>query len=201
VNGWRNAKPVAGAQVTPRPGERRGDGGHKRDREGQGDDVSRACSLRVRHCNRFPFHQRGARILVVGALALVAVLVTRHANGRHRHQGVDAADGGESDGIGGRYGIYLFSSMQDSCKKGCRCATHYEAHDEALPGTAITSTASVAIGVATWEFSPLKFQPTSHMLTSCFEEHVRRSAAAAWRVADPPQGRGAAADAEPTAGS
>jgi len=40
VKGWRDANPVAGAQVRL-AGKRRGDGGHHEIREGQGDDDPR----------------------------------------------------------------------------------------------------------------------------------------------------------------
>ena len=72
-------------------------------------------------------------------------------------------------GIGVDYGIYLFSRMQEFLHSG---QTVHEAYGRALrvTGAAIFFTGvTLAIGVATWAFSPLKFQAdVGLMLTFMF---------------------------------
>ncbi len=72
-------------------------------------------------------------------------------------------------GIGVDYGIYLFSRMQDFLRAG---ATVHEAYLGALrvTGAAIFFTGiTLAVGVATWAFSPLQFQAdVGMMLTFIF---------------------------------
>jgi predicted RND superfamily exporter protein len=72
-------------------------------------------------------------------------------------------------GIGVDYGIYLFSRMQEHLQRGHN--VHY-AYLAALhvTGAAIFFTGvTLAIGVATWAFSPLKFQAdVGLMLTFMF---------------------------------
>ncbi len=72
-------------------------------------------------------------------------------------------------GIGVDYGIYLFSRMQEFLHAGHSVRVAY---DRALrvTGAAIVFTGiTLAIGVATWAFSPLKFQAdVGLMLTFMF---------------------------------
>jgi hypothetical protein len=72
-------------------------------------------------------------------------------------------------GIGVDYGIYLFSRMQDFLHRG------QNVHDAYLGALRVTGAAifftgvTLAIGVATWVFSPLKFQAdVGLMLTFMF---------------------------------
>jgi predicted RND superfamily exporter protein len=72
-------------------------------------------------------------------------------------------------GIGVDYGIYLFSRMQEFLGKG------QSVHDAYLGALRVTGAAifftgvTLAIGVATWVFSPLKFQAdVGLMLTFMF---------------------------------
>ncbi len=61
-------------------------------------------------------------------------------------------------GIGVDYGIYLFSRMQEFLRQGMPVRTAYE-HTLRVTGASIIFTGvTLAIGVATWVFSPLKFQ-------------------------------------------
>ncbi|KPJ81017.1 MAG: RND transporter [Gammaproteobacteria bacterium SG8_30] len=72
-------------------------------------------------------------------------------------------------GIGVDYGIYLFSRMQEFLRRG------FDVHDSYLGALRVTGAAIVftgitlAVGVATWAFSPLKFQAdVGLMLTFMF---------------------------------
>jgi uncharacterized protein len=61
-------------------------------------------------------------------------------------------------GIGVDYGIYLFSRMQEFLRQGQSVRAAYE-HTLRVTGASIIFTGiTLAIGVATWVFSPLKFQ-------------------------------------------
>lgn len=61
-------------------------------------------------------------------------------------------------GIGVDYGIYLFSRMQEFLKQGQTVREAYE-HTLRVTGASIIFTGiTLAIGVVTWVFSPLKFQ-------------------------------------------
>ncbi len=105
-------------------------------------------------------------------------------------------------GIGVDYGIYLFSRMQEFLKQGL---TVHEAYERTLrvTGSSIIFTGiTLAIGVVTWVFSPLKFQADiGIMLTFMFLVNMLGAifllpALAAWlvrpaRVARPPQARAA----------
>lgn len=61
-------------------------------------------------------------------------------------------------GIGVDYGIYLYSRMQEFLRRGDSVREAYE-HTMRVTGWSIIFTGiTLAIGVATWVFSPLKFQ-------------------------------------------
>lgn len=61
-------------------------------------------------------------------------------------------------GIGVDYGIYLYSRMQEHLRRGEGVTQAYE-HTMRVTGASIIFTGiTLAIGVATWVFSPLKFQ-------------------------------------------
>ncbi|MGH8242627.1 MAG: MMPL family transporter, partial [Steroidobacteraceae bacterium] len=72
-------------------------------------------------------------------------------------------------GIGVDYGIYLFSRMQEFLRRGHNLHYSYLAALR-VTGAAIFFTGiTLAIGVATWVFSPLKFQAdVGLMLTFMF---------------------------------
>jgi uncharacterized protein len=61
-------------------------------------------------------------------------------------------------GIGVDYGIYLFSRMQDFLHQGLSVRESYERTLRVTGASIIFTGITLAIGVATWVFSPLKFQ-------------------------------------------
>ena len=94
-------------------------------------------------------------------------------------------------GIGVDYGIYLFSRMQESLRAG---ASVHEAYLRTLRVTGISiffTGVTLAVGVATWVFSPLKFQAdVGLMLTFMFVVNMLAAilllpALAAWLVRPP----------------
>ncbi len=61
-------------------------------------------------------------------------------------------------GIGVDYGIYIYSRLQEELKKGVSLSVAYE-NTLSVTGIGVVFTGiTLAIGVATWMFSPLKFQ-------------------------------------------
>jgi predicted RND superfamily exporter protein len=61
-------------------------------------------------------------------------------------------------GIGVDYGIYLFSRMQEFLHQGLTVHDAYERTLHVTGASIIFTGITLAIGVATWVFSPLKFQ-------------------------------------------
>lgn len=61
-------------------------------------------------------------------------------------------------GIGVDYGIYLFSRMQEFLRQGLSVAEAYEKTMRVTGASIIFTGITLAIGVLTWIFSPLKFQ-------------------------------------------
>jgi len=61
-------------------------------------------------------------------------------------------------GIGVDYGIYLFSRMQEFLRQGLPVKDAYERTLRVTGASIIFTGITLAIGVATWVFSPLKFQ-------------------------------------------
>ena len=61
-------------------------------------------------------------------------------------------------GIGVDYGIYLFSRMQEFLSQGLTVKAAYERTLGVTGASIIFTGVTLAIGVATWVFSPLKFQ-------------------------------------------
>ncbi len=61
-------------------------------------------------------------------------------------------------GIGVDYGIYLFSRMQEFLHQGLSVRDSYERTLHVTGASIIFTGITLAIGVATWVFSPLKFQ-------------------------------------------
>ena len=95
-------------------------------------------------------------------------------------------------GIGVDYGIYLFSRMQEFLGQGRTVRESYEQTLRVTGASIIFTGITLAIGVATWEFSPLKFQADiGVMLTFMFVVNMLAAiillpALAAWLI--PPQG-------------
>jgi uncharacterized protein len=72
-------------------------------------------------------------------------------------------------GIGVDYGIYLFSRMQEFLHRGLSVRESYERTLRVTGASIIFTGITLAIGVATWVFSPLKFQADiGSMLTFMF---------------------------------
>ncbi|HWZ62379.1 MAG TPA: MMPL family transporter [Steroidobacteraceae bacterium] len=95
-------------------------------------------------------------------------------------------------GIGVDYGIYLFSRMQEFLRQGQSVHDAYE-HTLRVTGASIIFTGiTLAIGVATWVFSPLKFQAdigvmlTFMFLVNMLAAIILLPALAAWLIRVPP---------------
>jgi predicted RND superfamily exporter protein len=72
-------------------------------------------------------------------------------------------------GIGVDYGIYLFSRMQGFLRQGCSVHDSYQQTLRVTGASIVFTGATLAIGVASWVFSPLKFQAdVGLMLTFMF---------------------------------
>jgi uncharacterized protein len=139
------------------------------------------------------FHSAIGTMLVVGPLALVSVLV----------YAVMALVGiglkvstlpmvALGAGIGVDYGIYLFSRMEEFLHQGLPVRVAYERTLRVTGASIIFTGITLAIGVATWVFSPLKFQADiGVMLTFMFLVNMLAAilllpALAAWLIQ--PQG-------------
>jgi predicted RND superfamily exporter protein len=149
----------------------------------------------------FTFRSLFGTLLVVAPLALVSVLV----------YAVMALVGiglkvstlpmvALGAGIGVDYGIYLFSRMQLFLQQGLPVRLAYERTLRVTGASIIFTGITLAIGVATWVFSPLKFQAdigvmlTFMFLVNMLAAIVLLPALAAWLISPrPPQPPGAAA--------
>jgi len=95
-------------------------------------------------------------------------------------------------GIGVDYGIYLFSRMQEFLHQGLPVREAYERTLRVTGASIIFTGITLAIGVATWEFSPLKFQADiGIMLTFMFLVNMLAAilllpALAAWLIRPKP---------------
>jgi predicted RND superfamily exporter protein len=91
-------------------------------------------------------------------------------------------------GIGVDYGIYLFSRMQEYLKQGLPVRDAYERAMRVTGASIILTGFTLAVGVATWVFSPLMFQADiGVMLTIMFLVYMLGAiillpALAAWLV-------------------
>jgi uncharacterized protein len=94
-------------------------------------------------------------------------------------------------GIGVDYGIYLFSRMQEFLAQGLSVKAAYEKTLRVTGASIIFTGVTLAIGVATWVFSPLKFQAdigimlTFMFLVNMLGAIVLLPALAAWMVRPP----------------
>jgi predicted RND superfamily exporter protein len=96
-------------------------------------------------------------------------------------------------GIGVDYGIYLFSRMQDYLERGDNVHDAY-LHTLRVTGASVVFTGiTLAVGVVTWVFSPLKFQAdigillTFMFLVNMLGAILLLPALAAWLVKPPKQ--------------
>ena len=91
-------------------------------------------------------------------------------------------------GIGVDYGIYLFSRMQEFLRQGLSVTTYYERTLHVTGASIIFTGVTLAIGVATWVFSPLKFQAdigimlTFMFLVNMLAAIILLPALAAWLI-------------------
>jgi uncharacterized protein len=91
-------------------------------------------------------------------------------------------------GIGVDYGIYLFSRMQEFLHQGLSVRAAYERTLRVTGASIIFTGITLAIGVATWVFSPLKFQAdigimlTFMFLVNMLAAIVLLPALAAWFI-------------------
>jgi predicted RND superfamily exporter protein len=91
-------------------------------------------------------------------------------------------------GIGVDYGIYLFSRMQEFLRQGLPVKDAYERTLRVTGASIIVTGITLAIGVATWVFSPLKFQAdigvmlTFMFLVNMLAAIILLPALAAWLI-------------------
>jgi uncharacterized protein len=91
-------------------------------------------------------------------------------------------------GIGVDYGIYLFSRMQEFLQQGLAVREAYERTLRVTGASIIFTGITLAIGVATWVFSPLKFQAdigimlTFMFLVNMLAAIILLPALAAWLI-------------------
>lgn len=94
-------------------------------------------------------------------------------------------------GIGVDYGIYLFSRMQEFLRAGLPVRESFERTMRVTGASIIFTGITLAIGVATWVFSPLKFQAdigvmlTFMFLVNMIAAIVLLPALAAWLIRAP----------------
>ena len=94
-------------------------------------------------------------------------------------------------GIGVDYGIYLFSRMQEFLHRGLAVREAYERTLRVTGASIIFTGITLAIGVATWVFSPLKFQAdigimlTFMFLVNMLAAIILLPALAAWLIRPP----------------
>jgi predicted RND superfamily exporter protein len=94
-------------------------------------------------------------------------------------------------GIGVDYGIYLFSRMQEFLHQGLSVRDAYERTLRVTGASIIFTGVTLAIGVATWVFSPLKFQAdigimlTFMFLVNMLAAIILLPALAAWLIREP----------------
>ena len=94
-------------------------------------------------------------------------------------------------GIGVDYGIYFFSRMQEFLRQGLTVAESYVQTLRVTGASIIFTGITLAIGVATWVFSPLKFQAdigimlTFMFLVNMLAAIILLPALAAWLIRPP----------------
>ena len=206
VKGWRNANPVAGAQVRLAAGNVGVMAATNETVKAKEMMILAGVFAAVLVMCLLTFRSVVGTILVVVPLALVSVLV----------YAVMALVGiglkvstlpmvALGAGIGVDYGIYLFSRMQEFLHQGLSVRDSYERTLRVTGASIIFTGITLAIGVATWVFSPLKFQAdigimlTFMFLVNMLAAIVLLPALAAWLIH--PQGLGAAQAPRPQPGS
>ena len=198
VKGWRDANPVAGAQVRLAAGNVGVMAATNATVKAKEMMILTGVFAAVLAMCLLTFRSVVGTILVVLPLALVSVLV----------YAVMAVVGiglkvstlpmvALGAGIGVDYGIYLFSRLQEFLHQGLSVRDSYERTLRVTGASIIFTGITLAIGVATWVFSPLKFQAdigimlTFMFLVNMLAAIILLPALAAWLMH--PQGSGAAA--------
>ena len=198
VKGWRNANPVAGAQLRLAVGNVGVMAATNETVKAKEMMILAGVFAAVLVMCLLTFRSVVGTVLVVVPLALVSVLV----------YAVMALVGiglkvstlpmvALGAGIGVDYGIYLFSRMQEFLHQGLSVRDSYERTLRVTGASIIFTGITLAIGVATWVFSPLKFQAdigimlTFMFLVNMLAAIILLPALAAWLMH--PQGSGAAA--------
>jgi len=206
VKGWRNANPVAGAQMRLAAGNVGVMAATNETVKAKEMMILAGVFAAVFVMCLLTFRSAVGTILVVVPLALVSVLV----------YAVMALVGiglkvstlpmvALGAGIGVDYGIYLFSRMQEFLHQGLSVRDSYERTLRVTGASIIFTGITLAIGVATWVCSPLKFQAdigimlTFMFLVNMLAAIVLLPALAAWLIH--PQGLGAAQTPRPQPGS
>ncbi len=206
VKGWRNANPVAGAQMRLAAGNVGVMAATNETVKAKEMMILAGVFAAVFVMCLLTFRSAVGTILVVVPLALVSVLV----------YAVMALVGiglkvstlpmvALGAGIGVDYGIYLFSRMQEFLHQGLSVRDSYERTLHVTGASIIFTGITLAVGVATWVFSPLKFQAdigimlTFMFLVNMLAAIVLLPALAAWLIH--PQGLGAAQTPRPQPGS
>ena len=197
VKGWRDANPVAGAQVRLAAGNVGVMAATNETVKAKEMMILAGVFAAVLAMCLLTFRSVVGTVLVVLPLALVSVLV----------YAVMALVGiglkvstlpmvALGAGIGVDYGIYLFSRMQEFLHQGLSVRDSYERTLRVTGASIIFTGITLAIGVATWVFSPLKFQAdigimlTFMFLVNMLAAIILLPALAAWLMH--PQGLGAA---------
>jgi len=197
VKRWRNANPVAGAQVRLAAGNVGVMAATNETVKAKEMMILAGVFAAVLVMCLLTFRSVVGTILVVVPLALVSVLV----------YAVMALVGiglkvstlpmvALGAGIGVDYGIYLFSRMQEFLHQGLSVRDSYERTLHVTGASIIFTGITLAVGVATWVFSPLKFQAdigimlTFMFLVNMLAAIILLPALAAWLIH--PQGLGAA---------
>ena len=201
VKHWRSANPLAGAQVRLAAGNVGVMAATNETVEAKQLLILAGVFLAVIVMCLITFRSLVGTIVVVVPLALVSVLV----------YAVMALVGiglkvstlpmvALGAGIGVDYGIYLFSRMQEFLRQGFSVRDSYERTLRVTGASIIFTGITLAIGVATWVFSPLKFQAdigimlTFMFLVNMLAAIVLLPALAAWLIQPQPAGAASAAD-------
>jgi hypothetical protein len=196
VKRWRNANPVAGAQVRLAAGNVGVMAATNETVKAKEMMILAGVFAAVLVMCLLTFRSVVGTMLVVVPLALVSVLV----------YAVMALVGiglkvstlpmvALGAGIGVDYGIYLFSRMQEFLHQGLSVRESYERTLRVTGASIIFTGITLAIGVATWVFSPLKFQAdigimlTFMFLVNMLAAIILLPALAAWLIH--PQGSSA----------
>jgi predicted RND superfamily exporter protein len=189
VKRWRSANPVAGAQVRLAAGNVGVMAATNETVEAKQLLILAGVFAAVIVMCLLTFHSVVGTVLVVLPLALVSVLV--YAVMALVGIGIKVSTlpmVALGAGIGVDYGIYLFSRMEEFLHQGLPVRVSYERTLRVTGASIIFTGITLAIGVATWVFSPLKFQAdigimlTFMFLVNMLAAIVLLPALAAWLI-------------------